>query len=135
MAYVAMTRGRSTNEAFLYQHTTGEADHQHTTPKTTPDIHTLRRGNTYNAAHHFRHILAHDDRPRTMQDEAECTPLHQLPDEVADLLERNDTRRAQRCAAWRHQTSSARSFRAGHERATAAAQDVSTGLEVGGIEI
>jgi hypothetical protein len=47
MAYVALTRGRNTNEAFIYQPVTGEADHQHTPPVTEPESHTLRRGNTY----------------------------------------------------------------------------------------
>jgi hypothetical protein len=53
MAYVAMTRGRDTNEAFIYQHITGEADHQHSPPVTEPEMYTLRRGNSYSAAHHF----------------------------------------------------------------------------------
>lgn len=78
----AMTRGSQTNEAFVYQHITGEADHQHTTPTTTPDIHTLRRGNTYSAARHLRQILAHDDRRRTMHDEAERIARHRLPDTI-----------------------------------------------------
>jgi hypothetical protein len=112
-----MTRGRATNAAFIYPHITGEADHQHTTPKTTPDIHTLRRGNAYSAAHHFRQILAHDDRPRTMHDEAERTPRHELPDTIADILQRNQYRRTTRRTIWLEQTRRTRWFQAGYERA------------------
>ena len=96
-----MTRGRQTNEAFLYQPVTGEADHQHTPPITDPETHLLRRGNTYSAAHHFRHILGHDDRPRTLPDHAQRTPPEHLPAEVADLLSRNATRRTARHEVWR----------------------------------
>ena len=32
MLYVAMTRGRHNNEAFLYQRFTNEADHEHARP-------------------------------------------------------------------------------------------------------
>ena len=68
MAYVAMTRGRHNNEAFLYQKFSQEADHEHATPVADPVIHQLRRGNKYSAEHYFRQILYNDDRP------APCTP-------------------------------------------------------------
>jgi hypothetical protein len=138
MAYVAMTRGRSTNEAFIYQPITGEADHQHTTPVTDPEIHTLRRGNAYSAAHHFRQILAHDDRPQTMHDYAERTPEHQLPRVVADLLARNDTRRTSRQAAWRSHAKAEGRFRDAdrHAAASALGLDVTkTAREAGGLEL
>jgi hypothetical protein len=66
MAYVALTGGRNTNRAFIYQRNTGEADHQHSTPVTDPQIHTLHRGTTYTAANLLRTILANDERPTTM---------------------------------------------------------------------
>jgi conjugative relaxase-like TrwC/TraI family protein len=135
MAYVAMTRGRNTNEAFLYQSITGEADHQHNPPVTDPDIHTLRRGNTYSAAHHLRQILAHDERPRTMHDEAERTPGHHLPHAVADLLARNDTRRTQRRTAWRDHTAAARAFHARYQRVAAVVNEASMSLDVDGLEL
>ena len=73
MAYVAMTRGKDENHAFIYQPITGEADHEHATPVAGLEIHRLRRGNKHAAAHYFRTILANDDRPRTMHAEAERT--------------------------------------------------------------
>jgi ATP-dependent exoDNAse (exonuclease V) alpha subunit len=137
MAYVAMTRGRATNEAFLYQRVTGEADHQHTTPLTVPGIHVLRRGNSYSAAHHFRQILARDERPHTMHDHAERTPAEHLPTVIADLLTRNDQRRTARRAAWQEQSSRAQAFQTRHDRATtaiAAAQEASS-FETDGMEL
>jgi hypothetical protein len=41
--------------------------------------------NSYSATHHFRQILAYDDRPATMHDQGERTPQHQLPDTIAAL--------------------------------------------------
>jgi hypothetical protein len=120
MAYVAMTRGRQTNEAFLYQSVTGEADHQHTPPVTEPEIHTLRRGNTYSAAHHFRQILARDERPHTMHHHAAHTPAQHLPTEIAELLDRNEARRIRRGALWREQAARVRRNRDGYKHATTA---------------
>ena len=42
MLYVAMTRGRVSNEAFLYQRLDGEADHEHSKPLAGEAIHRLR---------------------------------------------------------------------------------------------
>ena len=49
MAYVAMTRGRESNDAYIYQRFGGESDHEHSRPITAPEIHQLRRGNKYSA--------------------------------------------------------------------------------------
>ncbi len=54
MAYVAMTRGKDENRAFIYQPVTGEADHEHATPVAGLEIHRLRRGNKHAAAQYFR---------------------------------------------------------------------------------
>ena len=90
IAYVAMSRGRQNNEAFIYQRISGEADHEHSKPAAWDEIHRLRRGNKYSAAHYFRMILANDDQPRTIHTEAERTERHLLPDVVSDLLDRNE---------------------------------------------
>jgi conjugative relaxase-like TrwC/TraI family protein len=116
MLYVAMTRGRDNNHAYLYQRFTGEADHEHSTPVAGADIHILRRGNKYSAAYYFRAILANDDRPRTMHAEAERTARDLLPDIVGQLLERHDQRRSARRAAWRDHNAAARSRMAAYQR-------------------
>ena len=67
---------------------------------SAPTIHLARRDNKYSAAHHFRAILANDDRPRTMHAEAERTGRHLLPEIVCDLLERQEHRRYTRQRCW-----------------------------------
>ena len=94
----------------------------------SPEIHQLRRGNKYSAAHYFRMILANDDRPHTMHDQAERAVRHLLPDAVAAALNQNDERRAARRAVWREHTASARARQAAYERMAAAA---SAGAEQG----
>jgi hypothetical protein len=104
MAYVAMSRGRDNNHVYIYIREAGEADHEHRDLLDAAEVHQMRRGNKYSAAHTLRMILANDDRPRTMHAHAERTARHQLPRVIADLLERNDRRRTQRRDAWRRHT-------------------------------
>jgi len=138
MLYVAMTRGRENNYAYIYQRLDGEADHEHTTAVSSPETHRLRRGDKYTAAHLFRSIMSNDDRPRTMHTEADRTPRHLLPRAVGDLLDRQDERRNVRRAVWREHTAAARAQRAAYERMAAdVAQRAERcrGLDVEGLEL
>ena len=138
MAYVAMTRAKDENHAYIYQRLGGESDHEHSRPTSGADIHTPRRGNKYSAAHYFRMILANDDRPRTMHAEAERTEQHLLPDTISDLLQQQEQRRAARRAVWREHSATARAHQAAYERMAAdAAQraERSRGLDVDGLEL
>jgi conjugative relaxase-like TrwC/TraI family protein len=130
MAYVAMTRGRHNNEAFLYQKFSNEADHEHAKPVTAPGIHQLRRGNKYAAEHHFKRILHNDDRPRTMHAEAERTARHLLPEVVAEVIERNDARRRARRTVWQAHVKTAQAWRNGYERMAAAAPTRAAGVDL-----
>ena len=123
MAYVGMTRGKDENHAFIYQPITGEADHQHGRVASGAEIHAIRRGNKYAAAHYFRMILANDDRPRTMHAQADRTDRELLPPAVGALLDRNDKRRAARRATWRQHSAEARGREAAIERLSQAARD------------
>lgn len=120
MLYVAMTRGRHTNEAFLYQRFSREADHDHTQPVAGDGVHIARRGNKYSAAHQLRTILANDDRPRTMHAEAERTERCFLPTTVANLLELQDQRRLCRRPAQAAAIETVQRWEASWERITAA---------------
>ncbi|WAJ47985.1 relaxase domain-containing protein (plasmid) [Mycobacterium sp. Aquia_216] len=122
MAYVGMTRGKDENHAYIYQPITGEADHEHSGVAAGAEIHTLRRGNKYAAAHFFRIILANDDRPRTMHAEAERTDRDLLPPVVAGLLDRHDQRRQQLRAGWRAHNAEARARDAAYDRLRQATQ-------------
>jgi ATP-dependent exoDNAse (exonuclease V) alpha subunit len=116
MAYVGVTRGKDENHAFIYHPLSGEADHEHARVATGDDIHVLRRGDKYAAAHRLRMILSHDDRPRTMHAEAERTERHLLPTVVAVLLDRNDDRRSARRQVWRQQVVRDRAREAAYQR-------------------
>jgi hypothetical protein len=116
MLYVAMTRGRENNHAYIYRRLNGETDHEHSSPVSSPQIHRLQRGDKYSAAHVFRSILGNDDRPRTMHAEAGRTKRHLLPGTVADVLARDEQRRAARRAAWREHTATARTRQTAYER-------------------
>uniref|UniRef100_UPI0009FE765E MobF family relaxase n=2 Tax=Mycobacteriaceae TaxID=1762 RepID=UPI0009FE765E len=108
MAYVGMTRAKDENHAYVYQRISGEADHEHSRLVAGADIHVLRRGNKWAAAHHFRTILANDDRPRTMHAEAERTERDLLPQPVSDLLIAQEQRRSARSAVWREHSAAGR---------------------------
>jgi conjugative relaxase-like TrwC/TraI family protein len=138
MLYVAMTRGRDNNCAYIYQRLDGEADHEHNAPVSTPETHRLRRGDKYTAAHLFRLIMSNDDRPRTMHAEADRTERHLLPDAVARLLARDDQRCAARRAVWREHAATAHAHQAAYARmAMAAAAGAERGhdLEANGLEL
>ena len=117
MAYVAMSRGRDTNHAYIYTHVSGEADHEHTTP--VDNVHILRRDTKYAAAHYFRTILTNDERPRTMHAEAEHTERELLPDIVGQLLDRHGGSLAARRQTWRDYAAAQRAFYARYERLAA----------------
>ena len=88
LLYVAMTRGRAANHAYLYQRTTGEADHQHATPET--GVHVAHRGTSAQAARLVREVIGRDEPARTAHQSAADTPAELLPDRVASLLARRD---------------------------------------------
>jgi hypothetical protein len=119
LAYVAMSRGRDTNLAYIYTHFTGEADHEHTDPTAGADVHVLRRGTKYAASHYFRMILANDEAPRTMHAEAERTDRELLPDIVGRLLDRHHAHRTARRQAWRDHTAAQRAFYERYQRLAA----------------
>ena len=135
MLYVAMTRGRHNNEAFLYQRFTDEADHDHSKPTYGEGIHIARRGNKYSAAQHFRMILANDDRPRTVHAEAERTESHLLPHLVAELLLRNRGRCRTRRVAWSAHLRATELWSDGHERMASAKRASTADLDADGFAL
>ena len=78
LLYVAMTRGRDTNNAYLYERIAGEGDHEHAQPPhgcTWP-----RRGTSRDAAQLVRAIIAtHDEQARTAHDIAAGTDRDRCP--------------------------------------------------------
>jgi len=140
MAYVGMTRAKDENQAYVYQLISGEADHEHSRLVAGADIHVLRRGNKWAAAHHFRTILANDDRPRTLHAEAERTERDLLPQPVSDLLIAQEQRRSARSAVWREHSAAGRAAAAAYQRMatvaeTVAERDRDRGRDIDGLEL
>ncbi len=140
LAYVGLSRGRDANHAYIYTQFTGEGDHEHTSAAAGQDVHVLRRGNNYSAAHYLRAVLARDERPRSMHAEAARVDAELLPNIVSRLLELHAERGAARATVWREHTAQARAFQAAYERmADAAARGAERsrqrGLDVDGLEL
>ena len=100
LLYVAMTRGRDSNQAYLHERIAGEGDHEHAQPN---GLHTLRRGTSRGAAQLMRGIIANqDDRAHTAHHiAAETAHPDLLPDRVSSLLDRRVHAVQARCAAYR----------------------------------
>jgi hypothetical protein len=102
LLYVALTRGRECNQAYLYERIAGETEHEHADQQ--PGVHVARRGTSAQAAQLARSIIAsRDERARTAHDIAAQTQERaQLPDRVARFAARRAQAVAARRAAHRH---------------------------------
>ncbi|WP_293004148.1 MobF family relaxase [Mycobacterium sp.] len=88
LLYVALTRGRESNHAYLYERRAGETEHEHAQEQV--GVHVARRGTSRQAAQLVRTIIANrDDQARTAHDIAAHTQNRdQLPDGVARFAAR-----------------------------------------------
>ncbi|ARV85414.1 relaxase domain-containing protein (plasmid) [Mycobacterium intracellulare subsp. chimaera] len=86
LLYVALTRGRDTNHAYLYERQAGETEHEH--PDQQPGVHVARRGTSAQAAQLVRAIIGtRDNQARTAHDiAAQTEDREQLPERVQHLL-------------------------------------------------
>ena len=96
LAYVAMTRGRDTNEVYLYEGTVGEADHQHRDDQAPEGVHVAQRGGPAQAARMLRQIVGRDEPARTAHQTAADTPAELLPELVANLVAEHHSALTQR---------------------------------------
>jgi conjugative relaxase-like TrwC/TraI family protein len=89
LLYVALTRGRESNTAYLYERRAGETEHEHAA-ELEPGVHVARRGTSREAAQLVRTIIANrDERARTAHDVAAgAEGREQLPQRVQHLLDR-----------------------------------------------
>ncbi|SIH07691.1 putative relaxase [Mycobacteroides abscessus subsp. abscessus] len=90
LAYVALTRGRESNHAYLYQRDSTDTDHSHDLAAGAEEvegIHLARRGTPAQAARALRQVIGHDTPARTAhQIAADNTPSQYLPELVASLI-------------------------------------------------
>ena len=114
--YVAMTRGRESNSAYLYQRVAEASEYSDAGPD---GLHVLRRASSRGAAQLFRQIIATDARAQTAHDLAAETGRQRLPTRVAALLIDHRTHTVQtRRAAYRQWCSRPQQRSAGHQQST-----------------
>jgi hypothetical protein len=97
LAYVALTRGRDNNAAYLYQRA-AEGDDQHASPLREQ---TAVRGSIHQAAILLRAILARDDRPTTANEAAQVADWPGRT-HVHDAIERRARAMRRRSSAYRY---------------------------------
>jgi conjugative relaxase-like TrwC/TraI family protein len=90
LAYVALTRGREANHAYLYHRDPAEADHTHNYDLAGAEgvqgVHLARRGTPTHAAQALRQVIGRDDPAHTAHQIAAGTPTQFLPERVASLV-------------------------------------------------
>jgi conjugative relaxase-like TrwC/TraI family protein len=83
LSYVAMTRGRQANTAYLYERVGEVSEYIHDQPA---GAHLMRRGGSCAAASMMRAVIARGSLDQTAHDLAAGTDPEQLPERVARLL-------------------------------------------------
>lgn len=131
LLYVAMTRGRHTNTAHLYERTVGQSEYGHQQPEHTR---LTSRGTSDDAAGLVRAVLAnHDPTPITAHDYAAQSPDAALPERVRSLLNRRRTDAERRRATyenWRTEAlAQAQSMNRARVRAASLDRSPDTGIE------
>ncbi|MGO8966941.1 MobF family relaxase [Mycobacterium sp.] len=101
MLYVALTRGRHTNTAYLYERTN---EHEHGR-EPSDRVHSMQRGTSHHAGQLIRAIIAnHDEQFITAHDTAAQSVNTELPEQVQNLLHRRTAalhRRREAFQRWR----------------------------------
>ena len=131
LLYVAMTRGRDANTAYLYERA---AEHEYA-PDEPEDVHIMRRGSSRHAGQLMRSVIATHDEPITAHDIAAQASADQLPDIVRHLLDRRATtvnrRHLDYQAAWCTATLRYwREMELAQERHISRSQDIDYGIEL-----
>ncbi|WP_373234687.1 MobF family relaxase [Mycobacterium marinum] len=94
--YVAMTRGRDTNTAYLHERMAGENEHSQ-----SDGVHIPRRGTAKEAAQLARTLVAnHDEQARTAHQIAQDADASALLERVRSLLRRRSDAIRQRCTTY-----------------------------------
>nr|WP_221220240.1 MobF family relaxase [Mycolicibacterium sp. BK634] len=94
LLYVAMTRGRIANHAYIYEHSTKASEFSHDDPAGT---HFARRGDNHAARALVHSILANDEPPVTAHNHAARTFDQALPERVRALVSKRAAATKSRC--------------------------------------
>jgi hypothetical protein len=129
LSYVALTRGRDTNTAYLYQRTT---EHQYQ-PESTERDHVIDRGSEQHAARLLRGIIANDQQPVTAHDVAATTTFESQPFRLRAAIEHRARAVRDRSSIyrrWRAALALHRAARATPGRHIEAGRSIGEGLEL-----
>jgi hypothetical protein len=88
LVYVAISRGRDANTAYLYQRAT---EHEYK-EEPSEGAHVMQRGSGHHAGRLLRAIIANDEQPVTAHDIAQATADDSLPERVRAAKERRVVR-------------------------------------------
>ena len=106
LLYVAMTRGRETNTAYIYQ----RATEQEYGLNPLPGAHVMDRGTAFHAGRLARAIIANHDQPITAHEVAAQTPSAALPEHVRRIHDRRASMLQRRRATYQSWQADAQSF-------------------------
>jgi hypothetical protein len=106
MLYVAITRGRETNNAYLYQ----RATEQEYDLDPLPGAHLMDRGTAQHAGRLARAIIAYHDQPITAHQVAAQTPSAALPQRVRRIHDRRASTLQRRRATYQSWHADTHSF-------------------------
>ncbi|WP_445169276.1 MobF family relaxase [Mycolicibacterium sp. Dal123E01] len=132
LLYVAMTRGRHANVAYVYERITEASEICHEEPG---DIHLMHRGESQEAADLVRTVLGNREALVTAHEYAAQTSSEALPERVRSLLERRATdaeHRTRVYQAWQTERQElGRSNDQHREHNISRGRDRSSGYEIG----
>jgi hypothetical protein len=106
LTYVAMSRGRDANTAYIYAHT-AEHEYRHEPART---VHVVQRGSGHRAGQLLRAIVANNEQPVTAHDIATETADDSLPSRVRAANKRRAAAVRSRTTDYEHWLSGAAMF-------------------------
>ena len=106
LTYVAMSRGRDANTAYIYAHTP-EHEYRHEPART---VHVVQRGNSHRAGQLLRAIVANDQQPVTAHNVAIKTADDSLPSRVRAANKRRAVAIRDRATDYEHWLSGTATF-------------------------
>ncbi len=131
MLYVAMTRGRHTNTAYIYERPVEQEYGQ----QLAPGMHIPKRSTSHQASDLMRAVIAnHGEQPMTAHDFAARSIGRSLPERVSSLVERRQSFIHDRCAKYESWQTQMRShdhlMEQAHQRAVSLSRGRDHGLSL-----
>jgi conjugative relaxase-like TrwC/TraI family protein len=127
MLYVALTRGRDTNTAYLCRRA---SEHEYAHSPSTAGVHVMRRGTPDRAIGLIRSILANHDQGLNAHQTAADTPTALLPERVRSRLAYRTKRTQLRTTAYTEYLTATKEFSDAADRARNRERSLDHGLDI-----